>query len=152
MWQGDEGRCGGCQTTRRPTAQYVNLYGKPRWLCDRCLVKWFLAGWPYLPWEERDRSQDDQMAAYESPPKEPALRPRPVVGQDQIEAAVAEFGTVGWEEQDDEIDCRLRLNELRRLGIAVADLFQAATTSNEERLGLLRIIELVQVRMRELGG
>jgi hypothetical protein len=98
------------------------------------------------------RGSKDGNAAYDHAPKEPALRRRPVAGEDRVEEVRAAFSPAGWEEEDDEDDRRLRLSELRHVGVAVADLFQGAATPDEERGGLLRVITLLQARTRELGG
>jgi len=152
VWRGQEGRCGGCQTRRRPVHRYALSANKGRRLCDRCLIDESLAGCLYLPWEQREAYRDNLGAAYDCQPREPALNKPTAVETDRPETLLAAVTALGWEEDDDEDDRHLRLSELRRLGIAVADLFLATTTPTEERPGLLRVMELLQARMRELGG
>ena len=153
-WRGEAGRCGECQTKRRPVARYAVTAEKDRWLCDRCVIEDVFAGIRYLPWEQREAYRDDPNAAYNSPPKEPALRPRPVVGQDRVEAALAAVGPAGWEEEDEDEgdDRRLRLSEARRLMVSISDRIRGDEKAEDEVAGLLRAHELVLARVRELGG
>ena len=151
-WRGEDGRCGVCQTKRRPVAQYANFLAKPRWLCDRCFIEQMLVGWHYLPWEQRDVLRDHPDAAWNFPPKEPALRRRPVAGEDRAEAAPAPTSPAGWEEEDNEDDRRLRLSELRRVGFAMLALFQDSAAPDDERRGLLRAMKVLKERTLEIGG
>jgi hypothetical protein len=149
---GELGRCGECQTRRRPVGRYAYTVRDDLWLCDRCFIRMCFGGIWLLPWKEGEPERGAPDAGYLNPPKEPALHPRPVSGEDRAEAAPALTSPAGWEEEDDEDDRRLRLSELRRVGFAMLALFQDSATPDDERRGLLRAMKVLKERTLELRG
>jgi hypothetical protein len=148
---GEPGRCGECQTRRRPVGRYAYTVRNDLWLCDRCFIAMCFAGIWLLPWKQGEPERGKPDAGYLNPPKEPALRRRPVAGEDQAEPLAA-TSPAGWEEEDDEDDRRLRLSELRRVGFAMLALFQDSATPGDERRGLLRALKVLKERTLELRG